>query len=155
MARQGNPEHLLGCMLHWAEGSKARNRVVFTNSDPEMLRTFLRFLRGPCEVSDERVGLSINCHLNNGLSFAAIEAWWLAQLGLPASALRAATVNRPSSASRWGRNVLVYGPAVVRALHVPDAEHLRRHPGVPRHRPPGMAGSVRWAVWDSNPEPRD
>ncbi len=111
LARQGNPDHLLGCMLHWAEGSKARNRVVFTNSDPEMLRTFLRFLRGPCEVSDERVGLSINCHLNNGLSLAAIEAWWLGQPGLPASALRAATVNRPSSASRWGRNVLVYGTA--------------------------------------------
>ena len=93
----------MGCMLHWAEGSKDRNRVVFTNSDPEMLRAFLRFLRflrGPCEVSDERIGLSINCHLNNGLSLAEIEAWWLAELGLPASALRAATVNRPSSASR-------------------------------------------------------
>ncbi|MDQ5832561.1 MAG: hypothetical protein M3550_05820, partial [Actinomycetota bacterium] len=111
LARQGDPEHLMGCMLHWAEGSKDRNRVVFTNSDPEMLRAFLRFLRGPCELPDERVGLSINCHLNNGLSLAEIEAWWLAELGLPASALRSATVNRPSSASRWGRNVLVYGTA--------------------------------------------
>lgn len=48
---------------------------------------------------------------NNGLAVAEIEAWGLAQLGLPASALRAATVNRPSSASRWGRNVLMYGTA--------------------------------------------
>jgi transcriptional regulator with XRE-family HTH domain len=111
MARRGNPEHLAGCMLHWAEGSKARNRVVFTNSDPEMLRAYLRFLRGPCDVRDERVGLTINCHLNNGLSLDAIEAWWLEELQLPASALRTATVNRPSSASRWGRNVLVYGTA--------------------------------------------
>jgi transcriptional regulator with XRE-family HTH domain len=111
VARQGNPEHLMGCMLHWAEGSKDRNRIVFTNSDPEMLRAFLRFLRGPCYVSDERISLSINCHLNNGLSLAEIERWWLAELGLPASALRTATVNRPSSASRWGRNVLVYGTA--------------------------------------------
>jgi transcriptional regulator with XRE-family HTH domain len=111
MARRRNPEHLAGCMLHWAEGSKARNRVVFTNSDPEMLRAYLRFLRGPCDVTDERVGLTINCHLNNGLALGAIEAWWLEELDLPASALRTATVNRPSSASRWGRNVLVYGTA--------------------------------------------
>ncbi len=111
MARQGIPEHLAGCMLHWAEGSNARNSVVFTNSDPEMLRAYLRFLRGPCQVEDDRISLSVNCHLNNGLSVDEIEAWWLAQLGLPASALRAATVNRPSSASRWGRNVLVYGTA--------------------------------------------
>ena len=111
MARVGIPEHLLGCMLYWAEGSKDRNRVVFTNSDPAMLRTFLGFLRGPCEVGNERIALTVNCHLNNGLSLAEIEAWWLAELGLPATALRAATVNRPSSASRWGRNVLVYGTA--------------------------------------------
>jgi hypothetical protein len=109
VARQSDPEHLAGCMLHWAEGSNARNSVVFTNSDPEMLRAYLRFLRGPCEVEDERIALSVNCHLNNGLSVAEIEAWWLAQLDLPASALRAATVNRASTASRWGRNVLVYG----------------------------------------------
>jgi hypothetical protein len=32
---------------------------------------------------------------------------------------------------------------------------LRRNPGVLQDRPPGVAGSVRWAVWDSNPEPRD
>jgi hypothetical protein len=111
MAREANPEHLAGCMLHWAEGSNARNSVVFTNSDPDMHGAYLRFLRGPCEEADERICLSINCHLNNGLSVAEIEAWWLGQLGLPASALRAATVNTPSRASRWGRNVLTYGTA--------------------------------------------
>jgi hypothetical protein len=50
-------------------------------------------------------------HLNNGLSLAKIESWWLDELGLPRSCVRAATVNRPSSASRWRRNVHVYGTA--------------------------------------------
>ena len=54
--------------------------------------------------------LSSEIH-GNGLSVTEIEAWWLAQLSLPAGALRAAPVNRPSRASRWGRNVLVYGTA--------------------------------------------
>jgi hypothetical protein len=47
LARRRDPNHLLGCMLYWAEGSKSRNSVIFCNSDPEMLRAFLAFLRGP------------------------------------------------------------------------------------------------------------
>jgi transcriptional regulator with XRE-family HTH domain len=110
-ARQRHAEHLLGCMLYWAEGSKSRNSVVFCNADPDMLRTFLVFLRGSCGIESERVRLSVNCHLNNGLTLAEIEAWWLATLALPPTCLRAATVNRPSSASRWRRNTLIYGTA--------------------------------------------
>jgi hypothetical protein len=51
-----------------------------------------------------------------GLSLDEIHAWWLARLDLPASCLRAASVNRPSKASRWRRNVLLYGTARV-AVH--------------------------------------
>ena len=38
-------------MLYWGEGSKARNGVVFTNADVDMLRFFLRFLRESYGVS--------------------------------------------------------------------------------------------------------
>jgi hypothetical protein len=113
-ARRGDPLHLLGCMLYWAEGSKSRNCLVLVNTDVEMHRAFLRFLRECCDVADDRITLRVNCHLNNGLSLDEIEAWWLAQLGLPPTSLRSATVNRPSSASRWRRNVYVYGTAAIR-----------------------------------------
>jgi hypothetical protein len=113
-ARRGDPLHLLGCMLYWAEGSKSRNCVVFVNTDVEMHRAFLRFMRECCDVADQRITLRVNCHLNNGLSLEEIESWWLTQLDLPAACLRSATVNRPSSASRWRRNVHVYGTAAVR-----------------------------------------
>ena len=110
-ARAGDPLHRLGCMLDWAEGTKSRNRVAFCNTDAEMHRAFLRFLRECLCVTDEQITLRVNCHLNNGLSLAEIEAWWLSQLALPRSCVRAATVDRPSSASRWRRNVHVYGTA--------------------------------------------
>ena len=47
----------------------------------------------------------------DGLSIAEIEAWWLAELGLPASTLRAATVKPPVERVPLGRNVLLYGTA--------------------------------------------
>ena len=86
--------------------------MVFTNSDVEMHRVFLRFLRWS-GVRDEQVALTVNCFLNNGLSLEEIEAWWLGQLGLPSTCLRAASVNRPSSASRWRRNVHIHGTAAL------------------------------------------
>jgi hypothetical protein len=112
-ARDPTRLHLAGCMLYWAEGSKDRNAVMLTNSDADMLALFVRFLRECYDVAPERMALSVNCHLNNGLELAEIEAWWLKRLGLPAASLRKATVNAPSRASRWRRNVLVYGTARV------------------------------------------
>ncbi len=103
-------------MLYWAEGSKQRNGVVLTNSDADMLDLFVRFLRECYEVPAERINLTVNCHLNNGLSLQQIEAWWLERLGLMPGCLRKAAVNRPSSASRWRRNVHVHGTARV-AVH--------------------------------------
>lgn len=111
--------HMQGCMLYWAEGSKGRNVAALTNSDPELLALFVRFLRDCYELPDSRLALSINCHLGNGLELNEIEAWWMQRLGLPRSCLRAATVNVPSSASRGRRgHVLPLGTARVSAYSV-------------------------------------
>jgi hypothetical protein len=53
-------------MLHWAEGSKRRNSVTFTNSDDALVALFLRFLRRCYGVTDDRVTLSVNCFLETG-----------------------------------------------------------------------------------------
>jgi predicted transcriptional regulator len=99
LARCDDPHHLQGCMLYWAEGSKRRNSVTFTNADAEMVDVFLRFLRECYSVTDDRLTLSVNCFLANGLTIDAIEEWWLDRLRLPRHCLRAPAVNRLSSAS--------------------------------------------------------
>jgi predicted transcriptional regulator len=111
LAALGDPLHRAGCMLYWAEGSKGRNKVTFTNSDADMVRFFLRFLRKCYEVDDERVTLSVNVHLGNGFTLEEIESWWLAALALPTSCLRAAAVNRTSSSSLGKRPPLIHGTA--------------------------------------------
>lgn len=110
-AREGDSLHAQGCMLFWAEGSRRRNCVILTNADPELLRFFLRFLRECYRVEDDRVRLSCNCFLNNGLSLAEIEAYWLTQLGLSSVSLCKTTVNRLSRASGGTKRKLPYGTA--------------------------------------------
>jgi hypothetical protein len=112
LARRCDPEHVAGCMLYWAEGSKARNAAQLVNADADLIAKFLGFLRSCYDVADERVAFSVNCFLGNGLSLDEVQAWWLARLGLPATCLRKAVVNTPSSASRLRKgHVLPYGTA--------------------------------------------
>lgn len=111
LAREHDPLHRAGCMLYWAEGSKSRNSIRFTNSDADMVNYFLTFLRRCYGVPNDRVRLNINCFLTNGLSLDEIEEWWLRRLSLPPDSLRTAAVNRASKASRFRRNTLPYGTA--------------------------------------------
>ena len=111
LARSGSALHQAGCMLYWAEGARNRNTLMFTNADGAMHAYFLRFLRECYAVPDDRVILSVNCFLGNGLSVTDVEAWWLGRLGLPASCLRPTIVNRPSPASKGVHRVLLHGTA--------------------------------------------
>jgi transcriptional regulator with XRE-family HTH domain len=111
LARRGDALHRCGCMLYWAEGSKGRNHVIFTNSDVAMMQLFVRFLRRCYAVADDDMRLSVNVHLGNGVSVEEIEGWWLNALGLPASCIRKTAVNRVSRASLRKRRPLPYGTA--------------------------------------------
>jgi hypothetical protein len=113
LARCKDPLHLTGCMLYWAEGSKKGNDVEFTNSDPDMTRTFVEFLRGCYEVARDDLRLTLNVHLGNGLALFEIEEWWLARLGLSRSSVGTDAVNRYSRASTQTRRSLPYGTARV------------------------------------------
>jgi hypothetical protein len=109
-ARKGDPLHLIGCMLYWAEGSKSRNRVTLVNSDPKMIAVFRRFLTDALGIESHRIIVTLNVYTNNGLTVADIEEHWLRLLRLPRTCLRKHTLNHmPTSSSGSARNKLPYG----------------------------------------------
>jgi transcriptional regulator with XRE-family HTH domain len=109
LAQRGDRLHEIGCMLYWAEGSKNRNQLAFTNADPEMVDLFVHFLRRCYGVPRERIALTVNIHLGNGMTLEEIETWWLTRLNLPRRSLRRSVVNRPSRVSQRKRRTLFYG----------------------------------------------
>jgi len=44
-----------GIMLYWAEGARKGSTVDFANSDPDMIRIFVKFLRNICGIKEERL----------------------------------------------------------------------------------------------------
>jgi len=84
-AREGDPLHLAGCMLYWAEGAKSRNTLTFINSDADMLSFFVKFVRRSLRVQDEDFAISVICYTGNGPTLEEIEDYWLNLLELPDS----------------------------------------------------------------------
>jgi hypothetical protein len=109
-AREGDPLHLAGCMLYWAEGTKNQNRAQLVNSDVEMVRFFCRFLRRCLGVQTEDFRVSLNFYTGNGVSPEDIERHWLDALELPPSVLTKHIVDSlPTSSSGRKTNRLPYG----------------------------------------------
>ena len=110
LARRGEPLHVAGCMLYWAEGWKSRNQIQFTNSDPDMARFFVTFLRTYFNLPDEHIRITCNLFSDHIAKQREIEQFWLDKLALPSESLCKSVVNVYSKYSKKKRtNRLPFG----------------------------------------------
>jgi transcriptional regulator with XRE-family HTH domain len=109
-AQQDDRFFWAGCMLYWAEGSKDRNHVEFTNSDPQMVGFFVKFLKTYWSLRDEDIRITCNLFADHAAEQRDIEQFWLDIANLSRESLRRSTVNVYSKYSKKKRqNRLPYG----------------------------------------------
>jgi hypothetical protein len=124
-ARQGDPFHAAGCMLYWAEGSKKRNHAQLSNSDPEVVRFFVRFVRTYFDVRDETFRITCNLFADHVERQHEIEQFWLRQLDLSQESLCKSVVNVYSKYSLKKRaNRLPYGTCRVTVHRTAIVQHI-------------------------------
>ena len=124
-AMSGDPFHAAGCMLFWAEGSKARNHAAIVNADPEVIRLFARFLRRYFDTPNEQFRVACNLFADHLAKREEIEDFWLDIVGVPRSCLTKTMVNRYSRYSQKKRaNKLPYGTCRVTLHSTRIAQHL-------------------------------
>lgn len=49
-------------LLYWGEGSKTSKRLAFANSDPELIKTYLRLLRGAFDIKEDKLLAWLHLH---------------------------------------------------------------------------------------------
>jgi hypothetical protein len=97
-----------------AEADKHRNSVRLANSDPDLLRLFVMFLRRCYDADVSRIAISCNLFADHIARQREIEAFWLRTLELPRSCLRKSIVNVYSKYSqKKRRNKLPFGTCKV------------------------------------------
>ncbi len=122
---QSDPLFMAGCMMHWAEGAKDKNRAKICNTDPHFLRLWLRFIMRFFDVQTEDFRLTINCYLNNGKTKRQIELYWLKQLNLPKSCLKATViVTKHPMSTGAKKNRHPYGVASVSVHSTKIVQHI-------------------------------
>jgi len=125
-AKEGNLLHQAGCMLYWAEGNKSKNSCGLVNTDNNLLKLFIRFLRECFRITNDRFTITINCYTTNGLSKEEIENYWLNELQLDRSSLRKGQENnRPRSATNAIRhNKWLYGMCCLQVNNTRIVQHI-------------------------------
>lgn len=78
---------LMGSMLYWAEGTKEKSNsspaaLKFSNSDPLMIKLFIRWLIEICKVPKNRITYELYIHENNKHRIAEVKAYWANVLGV-------------------------------------------------------------------------
>lgn len=72
---------IMGIMLYWAEGAKDKEykpgqSVIFGNSDPQMIKVFLKWLDICLKIPVENIQFSIYIHENHKYNIKKIKAFW-------------------------------------------------------------------------------
>lgn len=88
---------IAGVMLYWGEGTKNGNSVAFSNSNPEMVVLFLKFLRKICNISEKRVRALL--HIYENQNELALKKFWSKKIKIPVSQFSKSFLHRKNGGS--------------------------------------------------------
>lgn len=108
---------LIGTALYWGEGTKANTSsspetLAFTNSDSQMIKVFMRFLREIFNIKDEKIRAGI--HIYKSINISEAKKFWSRITNLPQD--RFYIVQQISRASKGKKSIklLPFGTVVIK-----------------------------------------
>jgi hypothetical protein len=116
-AKENRPLH-----FYWGEGTKSRNKLVFINSDSNMLLLYMRFLREELGVEDKDIKLYIQCHTTNTSEIKEIEQYWISLFNLPSTVIRKTTIKKGNSERK--HNVYKNGFCAIAVYKTELVQHI-------------------------------
>lgn len=116
---------LIGSALYWAEGfKKSRWEVVFSNSDPLMVRLIMKFFREICQINKDKFRATVQIHPNTTPQKSI--NYWSKIIKIPKQQFRK-TYSRltPSSKKKRAINILPYGTLRVSVSDVKTINRIK------------------------------
>lgn len=93
---------LIGAALYWAEGSKAKAHnvscgVMFSNSDPLMIKLFLKWLHNICNEQLSQIECELYIHANHRRRVDEIKKYWSNITGFPVNRFNYVYFKKPKN----------------------------------------------------------
>ncbi|MEA1929326.1 MAG: helix-turn-helix domain-containing protein [Patescibacteria group bacterium] len=119
---------LIGVALYWAEGDKEKEwntgvGLSFANSDPSMIKLYLKWLSEILCVSGDEICCRVCIHENNRVKIGEVTKYWLDVTGLPVQNFQKVYFKKHKSSNRKNIGRSYHGLLVVR---VKSSSHLNR-----------------------------
>ncbi|HEY1015234.1 MAG TPA: helix-turn-helix domain-containing protein, partial [Herpetosiphonaceae bacterium] len=74
---------LAGLMLYWGEGAKTQSRIALGNTDPAIIKLFMRWVRESLGLAEDRFRAGLYCYPDTDIPQA--ESYWSGITGIPLS----------------------------------------------------------------------
>lgn len=103
---------ITGVALYLGEGRKTGPRLTLTNSDPRVLKLWVRFLERVCNVPPEKLGARIDYY--EDLDYPTLLAFWSREIGIPQENFERPFLKEGRTAKGIRGRRLPYGTAHVR-----------------------------------------
>ena len=116
-----NDLFLLGLAIYWSEGSKNDGRVLLTNSDPHMIRLYVRWLTECFEIKSNQITCRVTINELHSDRKEEIEHYWSDIVGLPLSQFTKTTTIHSKWTKLYENRNTYYG---VLAVHVQKSTDL-------------------------------
>ena len=84
---------LIGIAIYWAEGAKQKEGVSvsqpvdFSNSDPNMVKIFIKWLKESCHINNEAIYYALCIHRSKSLDILKEINWWKSFLGMESNVI--------------------------------------------------------------------
>jgi transposase-like protein len=98
---------LAGLMLYWGEGGKTRNIVSLTNSDPQVIQVYLRWLRECLSITDDCLRANIHCYPDTDIENA--QQFWSEVTKIPLNQFYKTQIDTRTEKSVSKQGKLIYG----------------------------------------------
>lgn len=101
-----------GVMLYWAEGSHPKGKAIldFANSNPDMVRIYIRFLREICGVREDRLRMYLYAYANQNIEH--LKRFWSKLANIPLKQFSKPYIRHDFRADKIGK--MPYGLVHVR-----------------------------------------
>ena len=113
------PHFVAGVALYWAEGAKTQSNLAMANTDPALLRVWIRWVQ---HYLDSDAEFSLRLHLHEGNDESSARAFWRRELDLPDASFNKSHIKAPGTGHR--KNHLEHGVCRVRVCRSTDFWHM-------------------------------
>jgi hypothetical protein len=119
--------HMLGLGLYIGEGAKAYEHIQVANSNPEVIKTMIRWFKESLGMEIENIVISIHIYPDNNEK--EVIEFWRSTTGLPLKNFRKTYIDIRKNKSKFRNHKLPYGTAYIKVNSNGDPEK-----GVRLHR---------------------